>query len=146
MYGTSLEEIEQLAVECFQSLLPTVEFLDIPDMRPTAIYFINRVRASMVMVPNFQPKGSGIIINNYFNCKGGGENCNGNVINIDDSCNICLYNNSNFKVNVDKKRYKDLVMECFVKIKSNNELADKELIDDFIFKAIINSALINRYG
>lgn len=27
-----------------------------------------------------------------------------------------------------------------------NELADKDLIDDFIFKAIINSGLINRYG
>ena len=46
MYGTSLEGIEQLAVECTQLLLPTVKFLDIPDMRPTTIYFINRVRAS----------------------------------------------------------------------------------------------------
>jgi len=27
-----------------------------------------------------------------------------------------------------------------------NELADRELIDDYIFKVIINSALINRYG
>ena len=27
-----------------------------------------------------------------------------------------------------------------------NELADRDLIDDYIFKAIINSALINRYG
>ncbi len=27
-----------------------------------------------------------------------------------------------------------------------NELADRNLIDDYIFKAIINSALINRYG
>lgn len=27
-----------------------------------------------------------------------------------------------------------------------NELEDKDLIDDFIFKAIINSVLINRYG
>lgn len=31
----------------------------------------------------------------------------------------------------------------FIKI---NELADKELIEDMTFKAIINSALINRYG
>jgi len=37
MYGTSLEEIEQL----------------------------------MVMIPNFQPRRSGIVINNYINCKGG---------------------------------------------------------------------------
>ena len=27
-----------------------------------------------------------------------------------------------------------------------NELADKDLIEDMTFKAIINSALINRYG
>jgi len=37
----------------------------IPDMRPTAIYFINSGMASMVMVPNFQPKRSSIVINNY---------------------------------------------------------------------------------
>lgn len=216
MYGTSLEGIEQL----------------------------------MVMVPNFQPKISGIVINNYFNCQGGGENCNGNVINVDDSFKDCGQIGSNFKINVDKKRYKDLVMDCFGRIKNNflkerlkslsnnfkgeiflnhnhkerfynflqdqdldinyissriiailflftaderlwkasensirlngfnfegiclreintdgyalyqtaktistgkeciriNELADKDLIDDFIFKAIINSGLINRYG
>ena len=216
MYGTSLEGIEQL----------------------------------MVMVPNFQPMRSGIVINNYFNCEGGDENCKLSVINVDDSCRKCGYNNSNSKVNVDKKRYKDFVMDCFGRINNNslrerlkgisrnfkgevflnyhhkerfynflqdqdldtnhiqsrfiailflltaneglwkvskhliklngfdlkeiclreidtdgyalyqtaktlstgrecikiNELADKDLIDDYIFKAIINSALINRYG
>jgi len=204
----------------------------------------------MVMVPNFQQRRSGIVINNYFNCQRGGENCNDNVINVDDSCNNCGYIGSNLKVNVDKKRYKDLVMDCFGRVKNNslrerlkglsrnfkgevflnyqhkktfynflqeqdldtnkipskfisilflltsdenlwkvseshilnvkfylkqiclrdidtngyalyqtakilltdkeciriNELADRELIDDYIFKAIINSALINRYG
>lgn len=35
MYGTQLEGIEQLAVECIQSLLPTVKFVDILGMRPT---------------------------------------------------------------------------------------------------------------
>jgi len=216
MYGTSLEGIEEL----------------------------------MVMIPNFQPRRNGIVINNYFNCRGGGENCKLSVINVDDSCRNCGYNDWNFKVNVDKKRYKDLVMECFGRIKNNslrnrlkelsksfkgevflnyqhkerfynflqeenwqthdissryiailflltadeilwknskeilkdnkidlkkiclkdtdtnayalyqtaktlssgrecirsNELADKELIEDMTFKAIINSALINRYG
>lgn len=29
----------------------------------------------MVMVPNFQPRRSAIVINNYFNCQGGDENC-----------------------------------------------------------------------
>lgn len=216
MYGTSLEGIEQL----------------------------------MIMLPNFKPRRSGIVINNYFNCQGGGEDCKLSVINVDDSCMNCGYSDWNSKVNVDKKRYQDLVMECFGKIKDNslrerlkelsksfkgevflnyhhkerfynflqkqdldtnhissrftallflltadeslwkvsenhikeskfdlkqiclrdidtngyalyqtaktissgkecikiNELADKELIDDITFKAIINSALINRYG
>lgn len=216
MYGTSLEGIEQL----------------------------------MVMVPNFQPRRSGIVTNNYFNCGGGGKDCNCNVINVSKDLDKCGYIGSDFKLNVDKKRYKDLVMECFGKIKNNslrnrlkaisknfkgevflnhnhkerfynflqdqdldinyissrfiailflftadeglwkvskhliklngfdlkqiclkeintngyalyqtaktlstgkdciriNELADRNLIDDYIFKAIINSALINRYG
>ena len=216
MYGTSLEGIEQL----------------------------------MVMVPNFQPRRSGIVINNYFNCGGGAKVCNCNVINVSKDLEQCGYIGSDSKVNVDNKRYKDLVIECFGKIKNNslrnrlkaisknfkgevflnhrhkerfynflqdqdldinyissrfiailflitadeglwrvskhlikldgfdlkeiclrdigtngyalyqtaktlstgkeciriNELADKELIDDYIFKAIINSALINRYG
>ena len=216
MYGTSLEGIEQL----------------------------------MVMVPNFQPKRSGIIINNYFNCRGGDEDCRMGVINVDDNCKNCGYDDWNFKVNLDKKRYKDLVMDCFGIIRNktlrdrlrnlannfkgevflnyqhkerfynflqeenwqthdissryiailflltadeilwknskeilkdnkidlkkiclkdtdtnayalyqtaktlssgrecirSNELADKELIEDMTFKAIINSALINRYG
>ena len=51
MYGRSLEGIEQLAVEYIQSLLPTVKLLDIPDMRPTPIYFVNRVRSSMLILP-----------------------------------------------------------------------------------------------
>lgn len=56
MYGTSLEGMEQLAVECIQSLLPTVKFLDILGMRPTTIYFINRVRASMKRFDGFDSK------------------------------------------------------------------------------------------
>ena len=36
----------------------------------------------------------------------------------------CEYNSSYFKANVDKKRYKDLVMECFGKMK-NNSLRDR---------------------
>ena len=87
MYGTSLEGIEQL----------------------------------MVMVPNFQSRRGGIVINNYFNCQGGEKNCKLSVmsvdVDVDDSCVNCQYISSNFKVNVDKKRYKDLVMECFGKIK-----------------------------
>jgi len=139
MYGTSLEGIEQLAVECTQSLLPTVKFLDIPDMRPTTIYFINRVRASMVMMPNFQPRGSGMVINNYFNCQGGGKDCDISVINVDDNCKNCGYDDWNFKVNVDKKRYKDIVMDCFGRIK-NHSLRDrlKELSKSFKGEVFLN--------
>lgn len=39
----------------------------------------------MVMVPNFQSGGSGIVINNYFNCQGGGKDCDISVINVDDN-------------------------------------------------------------
>ena len=105
MYGTSLEGIEEL----------------------------------MVMIPNFQPRRNGIVINNYFNCRGGGENCKLSVINVDDSCRNCGYNDWNFKVNVDKKRYKDLVMECFGRIK-NNSLRNrlKELSKSFKGEVFLN--------
>ena len=84
MHGTSLEGIEQL----------------------------------MMLVPNFQPRRSGIVINNYFNCKGGGKDCNFNMINISNICNDCGgYIHSDIPFKVDRCRYKDLVKECFGKIK-----------------------------
>jgi hypothetical protein len=93
----------------------------------------------MVMVPNFQPRRSGIVINNYFNCRGGDEDCNLSVINGDNSCRNCGYNDWNFKINVDKKRYKDLVMDCFGRIK-NNSLGDrlKELSKSFKGEVFLN--------
>ncbi|MBU5255175.1 hypothetical protein [Tissierella praeacuta] len=90
MYGTSLGGIEQL----------------------------------MMLVPNFQPRRSGIVINNYFNCKGGVKDCNYNVINISNRCNDCGYIHSDILSNVDKVGYKDLVKECFGKIK-NYSLKDR---------------------
>ena len=89
MYGTSLEGIEQL----------------------------------MMLVPNFQPRKSGIVINNYFNC-GGAKDCNYNVNNISNRCNDCGYIHSDILFNVDKLRYKDLVKECFGKI-NNHPLKDR---------------------
>lgn len=72
----------------------------------------------MVMAPNFQPRRSGIVINNYFNCKEGGKDCNFNMINISNICNDCGgYIHSDILFNVDRCRYKDLVKECFGKIK-----------------------------
>ena len=62
----------------------------------------------MMMAQNFSPKRSGIVINNYFNCEGGGVNCNCYT-------DICFY----FKErDLDEIRYKDLIQDCFRKIKS----------------------------
>lgn len=36
----------------------------------------------MVTVPNFQPRRSGKVVNNYFNCEGDIKDCNCNVINV----------------------------------------------------------------
>lgn len=93
----------------------------------------------MVMVPNFQPRGSGIVINNYFNCQGGVKDCKLSVINVDDNCKNCGYNDLNFEVNVDKKRYKDLVMDCFGNIKSNSLRERlKELSKNFKGEVFLN--------
>ena len=136
MYWTSLEGIEQLAIECIQSLLFKVEFLDILDMRPTTIYFQNGVRASMVMVPNFQPRRSGIVINNYFNCEGGARECNCNVNN---SWHKCGYIGSDLKINVDRCRYTNLVRVCFGKI-NNYFLKErlKNLTNNFKGEVFLN--------
>lgn len=59
----------------------------------------------MVMVPNFQTRRSGIVINNYFNCREGAKDCNCNVINVSKGLDKCGYIGSDFKVNVDRYRY-----------------------------------------
>ena len=93
----------------------------------------------MVMVPNFQPRRSGIVINTFFHCQRGDEDCMVGVINVDDSCSDCISDDLNFKINLDKKRYKDLVMNCFGRIK-NNFLRDrsKELSKSFKGKVLLN--------
>lgn len=45
----------------------------------------------MVMVPNFKPKRSGIVIKNYFNCQGDVKDCNCNDINTNKDWNKCGY-------------------------------------------------------
>ncbi|WP_312906867.1 hypothetical protein [Tissierella praeacuta] len=84
MYGTSLEGIEQL----------------------------------MLMVPNFQPRRSGIVINNYFNCEGGVKDCNSSLINISNRCNDRGYIHSSILSNLDKVGYKNLINECFGKTRN----------------------------
>lgn len=70
----------------------------------------------MVMVPNFQPRRSVIVINNYYNCRGGEKDYKICVINVDDGCRDCISDNWYFKINLDNLRYKDLVKECFRKL------------------------------
>lgn len=86
----------------------------------------------MVMVPNFQPRRSRIVIKNYFNCEWGAKDCNYNVNNINKGWNKCGYIGSDYKVDVDKSRYKDLVRERFGKI-NNCYLKEglKSLINKF---------------
>jgi hypothetical protein len=74
----------------------------------------------MMMAPNFSQRRSGIVINNYFNCKGGVVDCNCNVIHVSNRCNDCRYIHSGILFDMDKVRYKDLVKECFGKIKNHS--------------------------
>lgn len=46
----------------------------------------------MVMMTNFQPRRSGIVINNYFCCQGDGKDCNCNAINVSKGLDNCGYN------------------------------------------------------
>ena len=93
----------------------------------------------MVMVPNFQPRRSGIVINNYFNCEGGVKGCN-SVINFSNRCNDCEDIHSSFLSNVDKVSYKGLINECFRNIR-NYSLKDrlKHLTDSFKGEVFLNS-------
>ena len=61
----------------------------------------------MMMAPNFSPRGTGIVINNYFNCKGGNSKCNCYT-------DICFYLKER---EVDEIKYKDVIQDCFRKIK-----------------------------
>lgn len=78
----------------------------------------------MMMAPNFSQRRSGIIINNYFNCEGGVKDCSCNVLNVGNRYNTCGYIHSDILSNMDKVGYKDLVKECFGKIK-NHSLKDR---------------------
>ena len=102
MYGTSLEEIEQL----------------------------------MMMVPNFQPRRSGIVINNYFNCKEDVKDCNCNMVDVSNRCNYCEYIHFDILSNVNKMGYKDLAKECFGKIRSHY-LKDRLKLLTYNFKGEI---------
>ena len=85
MYGTSLEGIEQL----------------------------------MMMAPNFIPRGSGIVINNYFNCEGGVVDCNRSTSSVRERSNTNMYINLKEKLKGDEIKYSDLVKDSFGKSNNN---------------------------
>lgn len=49
---------------------------------------LERIEQLMVMAPNFQPRRSGIVINNYFNCEGGVKDCNTKELSMWDTSSI----------------------------------------------------------
>ncbi len=100
---------------------------------------LERIEQLMVKVPNFQPRRSGIVINNYFNCKGGVKDCN-SVINVSNRCNDCGDIHSSFLSNMDKISYKGLINECFRKIR-NYSFKDrlKHLTDSFKGEVFLHS-------
>ena len=100
---------------------------------------LERIEQLMVMVPNFQSRRSGIVINNYFNCKGGVKDCN-SVINVSNRCNDCGDIHSSFLSNMDKVSYKGLINECFRKIRNYSfKYRLKLLTDSFKGEVFLNS-------
>jgi len=78
----------------------------------------------MMLAPNFPQRGSGIVINNHFNCKGGIEICNGCVAKVESRGipNDCFCFKE--KLEADEIEYTDLIRDCFGKIK-NYSLKDR---------------------
>ena len=78
----------------------------------------------MMLAPNFSPRGSGVVINNHFNCKGGINICNGCVAKVKSRGNpndcFCFKE----KQEADEINYTDLIRDCFGRIK-NYALKDR---------------------
>lgn len=72
----------------------------------------------MMLVPNFQPRRSGIVINNYFNCKRGVKDCNCNMINVSNRCNDCGYIHCDILSNVGKVDTKIWLKNALEKLKT----------------------------
>lgn len=90
----------------------------------------------MMLAPNFPQRRSGIVINNHFNCEGGGAKCNCYT-------DICFY----FKeTEADEIKYKDLIQDCFRKIKSHAlKHRLKFLTDNFKGEIFLNNAHKERF-
>ena len=62
----------------------------------------------MMMAPNFIPRGSGIVINNYFNCEGGVVDCNCTKSGVGGRSSTNMYINLKAKLKGDEVKYSDL--------------------------------------
>ena len=72
----------------------------------------------MMLTPNFYQRGSGIVINNHFNCEGGIKSCNGclAMAKTRDNPNDCFCFKE--KLGIDEIEYTDLIKDCFGRIKN----------------------------
>lgn len=100
----------------------------------------------MIMVPNFQLRRSGIVINNYFNWEGGVKDCNCDLANVRNVCNTCGYIYFGAKLNIGEMEYKDLVKFCFGKIKNHSLKERLKLLDNnFKGELFLNNAHKERF-
>jgi len=78
----------------------------------------------MMLAPNFNQRGSGIVINNHFNCEGGIKPCNvcPAMVKTRDRPNNCFCFKE--KLESDEIEYTDLIRDCFGRIK-NSTLKDR---------------------
>ncbi|WP_142414195.1 hypothetical protein [Hathewaya massiliensis] len=72
----------------------------------------------MMLAPNFPQRRSGIVINNHFNCNGGNKICNGCVAKVKSRGNPNDWLYFKEKLVTDEIEYKDLIEDCFGRIKN----------------------------
>ena len=76
---------------------------------------LEEIERLMVMVPDFQPRRSGIVINNYFNY-GGDKGCSCNSADVRNKYNARSNTPFNARLNICEMEYGDLVRCSFGKI------------------------------
>jgi len=100
----------------------------------------------MMMAPNFIPRGSRIMIQNYFNCEGGVVNCNSCESNVRNRSytSTCFYLKE--KLKVDEIKYKDLIKNCFGKLNNNTlRIRLKVLSSNFKREIFLNHSHKERF-
>ena len=100
----------------------------------------------MMLAPNFSQRGSGVVINNHFNCEGGIKICDGCAAKIKSRGNpsdcFCFKE----KLEADEIEYTDLIRDCFGRIKNyvlKNRL--KLLSSKFTGELFLNNSHKDRF-